>query len=150
MALAETVSLPSGAKLVLNDPPFETSMALFQAVASELMKIDTGIKIDLNFASDPDALRKLLGGIDLPVDVLKNAVCQMIASKAVEGLLRECMGRCLYDGKSATQEMFEPRNARQDYLPVAWEVMKFNLLPFFAGLKSKSLTGAGGTGGPPR
>lgn len=149
MNIPESVTLPSGAKLALKDPPFENSLALLEATAKELSIVTTGLKIDINFAGDPMALAKMLA-MDLPIDVLKNIVCQLVASKEWKRVLGECLNRCLYNGQAASLEAFEPRNARQDYLLVLWEVMKFNLLPFFAGLSSKSLTGAGPIGGAPK
>ena len=50
------------------------------------------------------------------------------------------MARCTIDGKKVVKDTFEPEDARQDYLPVAWEVMKLNLTPFFRGLDLSSLT----------
>lgn len=147
--LPEIVTLPSGAKLQLTDPPFEESMGLLKVVASELCKVATDLKIELNFANPAAAMAKLMQQ-DLPVDVIKNAVLQAIASNAIEGALSQCMGRCLYNGVGVSRASFEPRNARQDYLPAAWEVIKFNLLPFLSGLLSKSVSPGTGTGGTPR
>lgn len=147
--LPETYTCPSGAILELKDAPFETSMKLLKTVARELSTVATGMKIDINFANDPSALAKLLAQ-DLPVDLLKNALCAVIASESIETVLGECMGRSLYAGRAADRKAFESRNARQDWLPCAWEVMKFNLSPFFAGLTSKSSTVAAAIGAPPR
>lgn len=138
MPLPETITLPSGGVLTLKEAPFEVSMRLLKTVAKELTNVATGLKLDLNF-SDPNAIAKMIGQ-DLPLDVIKNAVCQMVASDALEGVLYECLGRCLYRGSTITRESFEPRDNRQDYLLVAWEVIKHNLAPFFAGLSSKSST----------
>lgn len=149
MNLPEKVALPSGASLELKDPPFESSMKLLTVVANEAKLLTTGLKVDINFASDPQALARLLAQ-DLPIDLIKNAVCQLVASESVRAAMLECMGRCLYNGQSATLASFEPRNARQDYLLAAWEVMKFNLLPFFAGLTSRSSTNEKPTGGAQR
>lgn len=143
-AVPETLTMPSGAVLVLKDAPFEVAMRLLKTVAKELGNVATGLKLDLNF-TDPAAINRLIQQ-DLPLDVLKNAICQIVGSEAIESVFNECLGRCLYDGKVATRESFETRNARQDYLPVAWEVIKHNLTPFFVGLKSKSLTAGGPTG----
>jgi len=148
-SLPETITLPSGAILVLKDAPFEVAMRLLKAVAKEIGQVTTGLKLDLNFATDPAALSKLIAQ-DIPLDVLKNAVCQLVGSEAIEGVFLECLGRCLYDGKVATREAFENRNARQDYLLVAWEVIKHNLAPFFAGLKSKSSTAGAPPGAAPK
>lgn len=145
MALPETVTLPSGTTLTLKDAPFEVSMRLLKTVARELGSVTTGLKLDVNFGTDPAALARLFAS-DLPLDVIKNAVCQMVASDALEAVLNECMGRCLYGQVACTKNLFEDRNARKDYILVAWEVIKFNLAPFFDGLSSRSKTNGAGTG----
>lgn len=149
MPLPEKLTLPSGAILTLCEAPFETSMQLLKVTAKELGQVTTGIKLEANLATDPAALSKLMSQ-DLTLDLLKNAVCQIIGSDAFEGVLSACMQRCLYNNQAINRETFEKREARQDYLPAAWEVIKHNLLPFFAGLKSKSLTAGSPAGEPPK
>lgn len=138
--LAEVAVLPSGAKLELQHAPFSVSHKLLKVVMRELAAVPLGLNIDVNFASDPAALAALLSK-DVPLDLLKNGLCQLIASDAIEQALGECMARCLYEGRAIGKDTFENSNARGDFLPAAWEVMKLNLLPFFSGLLSKSLTG---------
>lgn len=147
--LPETANLPSGAVLSLKHAPFSAAMALLTAVAVELKGVSTGLKIELSLA-DPVAMIQKLAGADLPVDLLKDALLQCVASERIRGALHECMGRCLLNGQTCNLSAFEPADARRDYLPAAWEVMKFTLSPFFAGLSSKS-SGASGprSGSPP-
>ena len=131
--MKQETTLKSGIVLRLQVATFKQSMRLLKVVVNEIKAVDLGIvvngQIDL----------KKLQSMDLPVDAIKNVVCQMIGSDAVDKALSECMGVCLYDGEKITAETFESENARQDYLPVAWEVMQVNLLPFFSGLDLKSL-----------
>lgn len=145
MQVPTSITCPSGAVLVLMDAPFETSMRLLKTVARELSLVTTGLKLDVNFGNDPAALAKLFA-TDLPLDVLKNAVCQMVASDQLDSVLAECMARCTYNKLACKKDLFEDRNARQDYLLVAWEVIKHNLSPFFAGLTSRSKTSAAPAG----
>lgn len=149
MALDETVNLPSGAVLTLKDAPFQSSMQLLKAVLRELSTVATGLKLDVNLQQDPMALSKLMNQ-DISLDLLKNALCQIIASETVEHALMECFGRCLYNGRKGDKTEFENRDARQDYLPALWEVMKYTLSPFFAGLKSKSPTAPAAPGSGPK
>ncbi len=138
--LPETAKLPSGAVLNLKDAPFDDAMALLVAIASELRGVSTGLKIELSL-SDPVAMIAKLAQTDLPVDLLKDALLQVVASKAISAALNTCMGRCLYDGQAVVKGTFESRKARADYLPAAWEVMRFTLSPFFDGFLSKSSGG---------
>lgn len=125
----ETVTLNSGVQLQLGLAPFSVGMKLFKTIANELKVVDVNIDT-LDFAK--------LAGKD--VNVFKNAILQLLGSDALEVALFQCMERCLYNGEKITRQTFEPENARQDYLPVAWEVMKYNLAPFFKGLALSSST----------
>lgn len=131
----ERLSLESGHELLLQMPPFAVSMKLLRTVVNELKSADLG-DIKLNGQLDMAKVMQM----DLPINALKNAVFQLVGSTAVEQALGDCMKGCQYQGEKITKDSFEGPDARQDYLPVAWEVMKFNLSPFFSGLTSKSST----------
>lgn len=142
-------SLPSGAKLTLAIADFDQSMALMEAIAAELTKVKTGMKFELNLSNPAEAIANFMTG-DMPIDILKDGLCQLLASPGVKAHLYECMVSCLYAGVKTEKACFEPAIARQDFLPVAWEVIKLNVLPFFDGLKSKSPRPAAPTGLPPK
>lgn len=128
----ETQTLKSGAELQLQIAAFSVSNKLFQAVINEIRLVD--IKID-GVKSFEDLLTGDLNGV-------KNVLLQIAGSKSVEMAIHECMKCCLYKGvRLDAAKSFEPQDARQDYLPVAWEVMKFNLSPFFGGIDLSSMTG---------
>lgn len=146
--LRQVLTLPSGAKLELQYAPFEVAMKLLQTIARELIGVSSGLNVELSLG-DPSAMIQKLIGSDLSLDLIKNAVFQIVASSAVTAILRECMGRCLYEGRAIGADTFEPGSARGDYFPAAWEVMKHNLLPFFSGLAAKSLTAKSPAGGSP-
>lgn len=137
-------TLNSGAVLVLQMASFALSMRLLKAIAGEVKAVDLG-EFKLGASVNVQELMKA----DLPVDALKNVVCQVIASDAVEAALRDCAKTCTYQGESIRADTFEEEHAREDYLPVAWEVIQYNLAPFFRGLSSKSsASSAPPTGGP--
>jgi hypothetical protein len=138
--IPEITTLKSGAKVELHEADFETANALFQAVAAEVIKVQTGIKFDLSRGMAG------LAEIEFPLDAMKNVICQIAASKEAGALIMDCMGSCLYNGQKITRATFQPTSARQDYLPLALEVMKLNVLPFFSGLDLKSLTSGLPTG----
>lgn len=121
----ETLTLESGAKLDLGMAPFATGMKLFKTVANELKLVNFELGLeDMN-------LRRLA---DKDINTFKNAILQLAGSDALEAALFACMERCLYNGVKIDRKTFEPEDARADYLPVAWEVMKYNLAPFFKNL----------------
>lgn len=131
--MQDPITLKSGAELAVQLAPFSVANKLVKAVARELTTV--------NFDMD-------LGSVDLakiqPKDIntLKNAAFQLLQSDPVEAALMACMERCLYNGQKIVKATFEDENTRADYLPVAWEVMKANLTPFFKNLAFESSTPA--------
>lgn len=123
------ILLKSGAVLVVNMAPFSSSNKLLKVIVKELKNVEIELEnLDLaKFASQD-------------INTLKNAVCQMLASDALEQAVFECMAKCTYNGSRIVKDTFEPEDARGDYLPCAWEVIKANLRPFFSGLDLSSLT----------
>jgi len=104
-------------------------MRLFKTLANELKQVDVKLE-SLNLET--------LKGSD--VNAIKNALFQLLGSDNVERAVADCMARCLYRGVKITPATFEPEDARPDYFPVAWEVVKFNLAPFFKNLDLSSMT----------
>lgn len=127
----DPITLKSGAQLALTIAPFAVGNRLLKTVARELAAVDFDMDT-VNFSE--------LSGKD--INTLKNALFQLLQSDALETALLECMKRCLYNNERITETTFEPEDARPDYLPVAWEVIKVNLRPFFSGLDLSSLTSA--------
>lgn len=125
----ETLTLKSGRSVELQMASFAVAMKLFKTIANELKQVDVQLG-SFNLET--------IKGTD--VNAIKNAVFQLLGSDNVERAVRECMGRCLYQGNKIVADTFEPEDARQDYLPVAWEVVKYNLAPFFKGLDLSSMT----------
>ncbi len=133
----EKKTLASGNVLTLQMSTFEVANRLMKAVANELKSIRIGDALNLSAGMSVEKLHQM----DLPIDALKDLVCHMLASDQVEAALRACMKGCQYNGEAIGKDTFEPEEARQDYLPAAWEVILLNLSPFFKGLNLKSLTG---------
>jgi len=123
------ILLKSGAVLVVNMAPFSSSNKLLKVIMRELKTVDLELEnLDLAKIASQD------------INTLKNAVCQLLSSDALEQAVFECMGKCTYNGSRIVKDTFEPDDARQDYLPCAWEVIKANLRPFFSGLDLSSFT----------
>ena len=126
--MQDPITLKSGASLQVGIASFADGMRLLKTVARELAVV--------NFELDLSKFAELSGK---DINVLKNAVLQLLQSDAVEAALFKCASKSLYNGQSVVADTFNPELARPDYLPVAWEVMKANLSPFFAGLALSSL-----------
>lgn len=121
--MQDPITLKSGSQLAIGVAPFATGNKLLKTIARELASVR--VDFDLSNLSNPT---------NRDLDSVKNAAFQLLQSDAVETVLKECMARCLYNGQRITETTWEDENARQDYLPVAWEVMKANLLPFLKSL----------------
>ncbi len=130
----ERKTLKSGNVVLLQMASFAVSMKLLKVVVNEVKQVDVGDALKLG----GEMKIENLAGMDLPVDALKNLVCQLLGSDALEMAIRDCMKGCQYNGEAIKPDTFEDENARADYLPVAWEVIQLNLGPFFKGLSFKS------------
>lgn len=121
------VKMPSGATLKVDLAPFAVGKALYQAMLEEA----EGLRISITD--------------NLDADFIKNIFCRGMASKKIEQCLYKCMERSLYNGSKLCidgkidETLFEPEGARQDYMPMLFEVARVNLFPFtkslFAELK---------------
>lgn len=128
----DTTTLKSGRELGLALAPFSVGSKLFKAVLAELRSINIDVtKLDMGMELNLRAIDPRL------INIIKDAFCEIATSETVEVAFFECAGRCLLNGQKITRETFEAPDAREDYLPVAWEVIKYNLAPFFRGLASQ-------------
>ncbi len=133
----ESITLKSGRSLMLGIAPFAIGTKLFKTVLAELRTVNLEVQklditADLNLSKmDPKML-----------NTVKDVICELASSDQVEAIVFDCFARCTLDGKKIDRSTFEPEDARQDYLQAAWEVIKFNLAPFFRGLDLSSLTSA--------
>ena len=122
---SEKVSLPSGAELEMTLAPFMEGERLFSATA-ECLK---GVKVDGN--ADVSDLTSNLNS-------LKDMFLGCLTSQAMKEAILACLKRCTYNKQRITSwDIFDDINAREDYLAVCWEVVKFNLTPFTKSLISK-------------
>ncbi len=129
------VSLPSGAELEITLAPFTEGERLFSAVA-ECIK---GVKIDAN--AEIENLTSNINGI-------KDIFLSCLTSEKMKEAILACLKRCTYNKQRITSwDIFDDIKAREDYLSVCWEVVKFNLSPFTKNLISKfsAITQGNGT-----
>ena len=118
--------LPSGAELGITPLPVEEAWAVTQAVLKEIgqAKLDLkGMDLEKILASD--------------VMAAKDAVCALLASDIVLEATKKCFSRCTYNSvKIADGKVFEPVEARRDFLFAAFYGLKENIYPFFGSLIS--------------
>jgi hypothetical protein len=141
------VTLPSGAVLEIQTAPFETVMDAIQVIARELAKVELKI--------DPETIRAVqaggtAGAGDLDVSTLKDAVLTLVASREFRPALAELMKSAMYNGLKVDATTWQSEEARGDYFPAAWEVIKKNIAPFFGSLLSKFSARATATSAAPR
>ena len=119
------VSLPSGAELEISLAPFLEGERLFSATA-ECLK---GVKVDGN--TEVQDLTSNLNSI-------KDMFLSCLTSQEMKSAILSCLKRCTYNNQRITSwDIFDDCKAREDYLTVCWEVVKFNLTPFTKSLFSK-------------
>lgn len=127
--MSEQIELKSGRILMLGTPPFGKAKRLFKAIANELKQVEIELEsLDL----------KTLGGKD--INAFKNAIMQLIGSDALEAAFWDCAVHSTLNSEKITERVFDPEDARSDYLPVVWEVIRHGLSPFFKNLSLSSLT----------
>ena len=118
----ETLELKSGNHAELSPASFAAASDLRRVLARELAGTT------FNFSGDLGAL------MAKDVSAIMNVICQLVASEAVEKGVFKCLERCLYNGQKITRDTFEKPESWPDFLPIAVEVVKMNVLPFFSGL----------------
>ena len=115
------MKLSSGAELNITVGSFAESRDLYQAVLEEAK----GLKLDAN--------------ADVDINLFKDLFCTAMGSKKIEKYLWICMKRVTYNGTRITdpEAVFEPVEARGDYMEVCLEVAKANVLPFMKSLSAQ-------------
>lgn len=124
--------LTSGAMLEIQMASFLKSRILLKAVSKELKKVD--LDLDLNTLVDLEVDGKMLSS-------LKNLILDALTSDDLKSALDGCFSKCLYDNKKINDDLFDfDIKAREDYFTVCWEVLVYNLRPFFSKIDLSSLT----------
>jgi hypothetical protein len=120
--------LSSGAKLEITPLPYLKAWGVSQDVLKEVKKLN----IDINTLKTID-FKNLMA-----VDALSFAgpLCEILSNEKIVEAANICMERCTYNGLKIDSETFEKIEARQDFLPVVFSVLKENISPFFANLFS--------------
>lgn len=121
---SKKIVLPSKAVLEIFPSDFAVARTLYQAVLEETKghKMDPSAEVDTN--------------------LLKDLFCTMLSSKKVEAAVEACMAKCTYNGHriESVSTVFDPVEARQDYLMACYEVAVENISPFMKSLYAKFST----------
>jgi hypothetical protein len=138
-----TITLKSGHHLVINAASLGVSGDLMRTISSELKanvklaSLSTGVVFGL-LTGNLGAVVQSIGGNDL--DVLAQLLLTLLGSKKIYDSFFECARTCTLDAmgpmEKITEASFEPVEVRRDLIPVAKEVMRENLAPFFVDLLS--------------
>lgn len=120
MSASQEFDLPSGAKHVVTQAPFEDADALQQSVAQTLI----GLQLSQEFFNQ-DAT------------VIKDAFLRGATSPEVRRNLWRCLERTTRDSLKVQKTLFDDVDpekataARRDYYAMCWNVVKVNCGPFF-------------------
>lgn len=131
------VTLPTGAILGLQMADFEDGTALYQTLCSELL----GVQLPTSIQGQDI---KSLAGIN--INELKDVFLKLMGSKEIHTAIWKCMACCTYTPSGSTtpvritKNTFREVDAREDFFPVAKEVLTYNVGPFFKSLGSMFLT----------
>lgn len=119
-----TITLKSGRLLEIQLPSFTDASRLYKVLAAELIKVDLSFK-----------LGDLKSFVSRDIGSLKNVFCQILSSESIEAAVFKCAAGCTLDGERIVRDSFEKAEHRRDWFPVAQEVAKHALAPFFADLE---------------
>lgn len=127
-------TMKSGVKFVITEAGFGDAHALLTALLAEAKGVQLG--------ENP---------MDMDVSVLKDIAIGAVTSKAVNEAMWKCLQKASYDGVRVEPGLFDDPKigsaARSDYFEMAWECIRVNCGPFFAGalsaLKARKPSGQG-------
>lgn len=123
------ITLPSGAVLDITLLPFEEAWGVSQTITKEIERI--------NFDIGSFSLKEFVMS---DIVNLKNPICAILSSKSIIDAAKICFKRATYNGLKIDSQTFENRDARPDFLPVVFYVIKENVSPFFENLLSSLKT----------
>jgi len=137
-------TLKSGHQLTLNVAEFEEAQVLLE----QLSEAAKGVRLDISqdmmaaiLAGDQDTIKKAVVGND--VNTIWNLFLNVMSHRGLKIAVGQCMRHCMLNAAGPTEAIvpektFNDERARPDYLPIAWEVIKANVGPFFGSLVSAS------------
>jgi hypothetical protein len=134
-----TIPLKSGHKLTVGIAPYAKANKLRKVILAEIAKVQVASELKIDAKMLAMDLRELSGPA---LSTVKNLICTLLSSDAIEQAFFECAEHCTLDGPKVTRQTFEPPEMRGDMLPIAQEVIRANVAPFFEGLDLSFLTPA--------
>jgi hypothetical protein len=143
--MKKVTTLKSGHVLTVNVASLAAASELKSVIANELQRRVTlnGMSDGVVFALLAGNRKGVLGAIaGSDVNVLWQIVLTLLGSREIEAAFFECAKVCTLNTVGPDVKIdrttFEPEEVRRDMIPVALEVMKENLSPFFEDLLSQS------------
>lgn len=136
----EIVTLGSGAKLELQDAGLLLANRLRIAIMAEVEKIP--LELELGGLDKIDGKTEIgLGDLSSKdLNTIKNLIFHLASCAAIEDAIWACLEGSTYaDTRFDRTETFKQRETRGDYLEVCWEVIRYNVGPFFKNRKFASL-----------
>lgn len=126
----------TGARVVINVASMRQVTNLKNVILKEIIKNPLGLKLQEN----TEAKTVLEKEIDISglLDYLKNTIVQIEISEDFNRAIFDCLGKCTYDMKRITPELFDDiPEARADYYEIIFKCIEENLRPFIKSLASK-------------
>lgn len=78
--------------------------------------------------------------IEVVVPLLQKIICTLEGSKTFNELVYRLLEYCSINNIPVTRQLFDDKpQLREDYYDLRWEVVKFNLAPFFKRLSGRFL-----------
>lgn len=121
----DPIVLPSGAKLEITLLPYEEAWHVAQRVA----KVLEGLKLD-------DVQIDMKKFLVSDISKFQGPILHLLASRELVDAAKVCFKRCTYNDLKIDAATFNDADARQDFLPAVFHVLKENIAPFFKGLIS--------------
>lgn len=123
------INLPSGSILELDYTSYLNTMNLLQHLAKVIKK-------DIpDFSLNNTMLEKLGSNQDTLKDklfsILPNALLNAVMDNDLIDAIFKCADNSLINDYRINKEYFENIENRQDFFPVLFQVVKYNLTPFF-------------------
>lgn len=78
--------------------------------------------------------------VETIIPLLQQIICKLEGSKVFSDLVYKLLECCTINNIPVTRQLFDDKpQLREDYYELKWEVVKFNLAPFFKRLSGKLL-----------
>ena len=122
-----------GLPIVLNYADTETVEELIQLIMRQAEDLDlTDIIARFSSHSVAEVLESDVANLLPFLPLLQKLLCRLEGSKEYRNMIYRLLSNCTYNGIGITKQLFtDMPELREDYYMLEWEVVKFNVFPFF-------------------